>query len=154
MAKERTFRVWMPGSACGCAHQGLFHSLARSPCLWGPGEVGGFPDGSVVKESACQCRRHRRFGFNPWVRKILWRRKGQPASLTLPGESHGFWQRILAAIALRNRTQLRDWTHTQEGERERFNFQKFGFSCLSLWVPVSPPLLLGEMCKFITASRK
>ena len=27
------------------------------------------------KESACQCRNHRRWGFNPWVRKILWSRK-------------------------------------------------------------------------------
>ena len=27
------------------------------------------------KESACQCRRCR---FNPWVRKIPWRRKWQP----------------------------------------------------------------------------
>ena len=27
------------------------------------------------KESACQCRRH---GFDPWVRKIPWRRKWQP----------------------------------------------------------------------------
>ena len=26
-----------------------------------------FPGGSVVKESACQCRRR---GFDPWVRKI------------------------------------------------------------------------------------
>ena len=27
----------------------------------------GFPGGSVIKESACQCRRCR---FEPWVRKI------------------------------------------------------------------------------------
>ena len=27
------------------------------------------------KESACQYRRHRRLQFNPWVRKIPWRRK-------------------------------------------------------------------------------
>ena len=26
------------------------------------------------KESACQCRRHRRQWFNPWVRKISWKR--------------------------------------------------------------------------------
>ena len=26
----------------------------------------------VVKESACQCRRHKRCGFDPWVRKIPW----------------------------------------------------------------------------------
>ena len=34
------------------------------------------------KESACQCRRH---GFDPWVRKILWRRKWQPTPVFLPG---------------------------------------------------------------------
>ena len=27
------------------------------------------------KESACQCRRCKRCGFSPWVRKIPWRRK-------------------------------------------------------------------------------
>ena len=30
----------------------------------------GFPGGSVVKKSACQGRRCRRCGFDPWVRKI------------------------------------------------------------------------------------
>ena len=38
------------------------------------------------KESACQCRRHQ---FDPWVRKIPWRRKWQPPSVFLPGKSHG-----------------------------------------------------------------
>ena len=37
------------------------------------------------KESACQCRRR---GFNPWVRKIPWRRKWQPTLGFLPGKSH------------------------------------------------------------------
>jgi len=27
-------------------------------------------------------------GFNPWVRKILWRREWQPTPVFLPGESH------------------------------------------------------------------
>ena len=27
--------------------------------------------------------------FDPWVRKILWRRKWQPTPVLLPGESHG-----------------------------------------------------------------
>ena len=31
----------------------------------------GFPGGSGGKEPACQCRRHKRRGFNPWVGKIL-----------------------------------------------------------------------------------
>ena len=38
------------------------------------------------KGSACQCRRCR---FNPWVRKIPWRRKWQPTPVFLPGKSHG-----------------------------------------------------------------
>ena len=38
------------------------------------------------KESTCQCRR---CGFNPWVGKILWRRKWQPTPVFLPGKSHG-----------------------------------------------------------------
>ena len=36
-----------------------------------------------------QCRRHRRCGFDPWVRKIPWRRARQPTPVFLPGESHG-----------------------------------------------------------------
>ena len=29
-------------------------------------------------------------GFDPWVGKILWRRKWQPTSVYLPGKSHGW----------------------------------------------------------------
>ena len=35
----------------------------------------GFPGGASGKESACQCRRCKRPGFEPWVRKIPWRKK-------------------------------------------------------------------------------
>ena len=38
-----------------------------------------------------------RCGFNPWVRKIPWRRKLQPTPVFLPGESHG--QRSLAGYS-------------------------------------------------------
>ena len=41
------------------------------------------------KESACQCRRHRRHGFNPRVGKIPWRRKWQPAPVFLTSKLHG-----------------------------------------------------------------
>ena len=41
------------------------------------------------KEPACQCRRHSRFRFNPWVRRISWSSKWQPALVFLPGKSHG-----------------------------------------------------------------
>ena len=51
----------------------------------------GFPRGASGKESACPCRRCRRPGFDPWVRKIPWRRKWQPNPVFLPGKSHGQW---------------------------------------------------------------
>ena len=40
----------------------------------------------MVKESAGQCRR---CGFDPWVRKISWRRKWQPTPVSWPGKCHG-----------------------------------------------------------------
>ena len=48
-----------------------------------------FPAGTSGKEPACQCRRHKRCGFDPWVGKIPWRRKWQPTPVFLPGESRG-----------------------------------------------------------------
>ena len=50
--------------------------------------VMGFPGGASGKEPACQCRRHKRLGFDPWVGKIPWRRAWQPIPVFLPGESH------------------------------------------------------------------
>ena len=38
------------------------------------------------KRIILQCRRHE---FDPWVRKIPWRRKWQPTPVFLPGKSHG-----------------------------------------------------------------
>ena len=45
--------------------------------------------GDSGKEPACQSRRCRRHGFDPWARKTPWRRKWQPTPLVLPGGSHG-----------------------------------------------------------------
>ena len=45
------------------------------------------------KESALS----RRWGFEPWVRKIPWSRKWQPTPVLLPGELHG--QRSLAGYS-------------------------------------------------------
>ena len=51
-------------------------------CSW------GFPGGTSGKEPACQCRRHKRHRFDPWVGKIPWKRAWQPNPVFLPGESH------------------------------------------------------------------
>ena len=48
------------------------------------------------KNSACQCRRPKSCGFNPWAGKIPWRRKWQPTPVFLPGKfvDRGAWHAI------------------------------------------------------------
>jgi len=60
--------------------------------------LGGLTGGASGKEPACQCRRHKKHGFNPWVGRIPWRRNWQPTLVLVPGESHG--QRRLAGLGL------------------------------------------------------
>ena len=43
-----------------------------------------FPGGPSGKETACQYRKHKRYGFDPWVGKILWRRAWQTTPGLLP----------------------------------------------------------------------
>jgi len=43
----------------------------------------GFLGGPTGKESASQCRKAER--FDPWVKKIPWRRKWQPTPICMPG---------------------------------------------------------------------
>ena len=82
----------------------------------------GFPGRACVKEPACQCRKQKRQGFNPWVRKIPWRRKWQPSPVFLPGESHG--PRSLACR----------WGHKESDTIEWLNSNTtFLDCCLVLW---------------------
>ena len=48
-----------------------------------------FPGDANGKESAYQHRRHKKSGFDTWVRKIPWRRAWQSTPVLLPGESNG-----------------------------------------------------------------
>ena len=54
----------------------------------------GLSGGASSKEPECQCRDLKRCWFNPWVRKIPWRRAWQSTPVFLLGESHG--QKTLA----------------------------------------------------------
>ena len=63
------------------------------------------------KESVCQCRRHKRCRFDPWIRKIPWRRKWQPTPVFLPGKFHG--QRSLAGYS--------PWSHKESDMAEQLN---------------------------------
>ena len=41
------------------------------------------------KKSTCQCRRHKRCPFDPWVGKIAWSRKWQHLPISLSGKFNG-----------------------------------------------------------------
>ena len=68
----------------------------------------GFPGGDSGKEPSCQCGKHKRLRFDPWVGKIPWRRGWQPTPVFLPGESHG--QRSLAGYS--------PWDHKESDTTE------------------------------------
>ena len=100
----------------------LLHWQADSLPLVPPGKSPfqlstGFPSGSDSKESTCQCRRYKRYGFNLWVRKIPWRKKWQPTPLFLLGKFHS--QRSLSMRSQSDKTEHihTSLTHTQESQR-------------------------------------
>ena len=53
--------------------------------FWGR-DISGCPSG---KGLACQYRRHKRCGFDSWVRRIPWSRKWQPTPVFLSVKFHG-----------------------------------------------------------------
>ena len=78
-----------------------------------------------------QCRRPR---FNPWVRKIRWRRKWQPTPVFLPREFHR--QRSLGGCSPRShksRTRLSDLNHHQDSlHRWKSGYKIWEFSIVIL----------------------
>ena len=60
--------------------------------------------GAGGKELTGQWRRLKRCRFDPWVRKITWRRKWQPPAVFLLGESHG--QRSLTGYSTKDYKEL------------------------------------------------
>ena len=75
----------------------------------------GFPGSTSGKGPACQCRRSKRYEFDPWVGKVPWRRAWQPTPVFLPGESHG--QRSLVGYSPWGRKEL-DTSETTVQTRE------------------------------------
>ena len=94
-----------------------FHFITDLFCVnvtsvsWRVNSVLDFPGGSVVKNLHAS-RRHE---FDPWFRKIPWRRARQPTLAFLPGKSYG--QRRTQFMGLqKGRAQLK-WLSTHTGKR-------------------------------------
>ena len=69
-----------------------------------------FLDKVSDKEPTFQCKRHKRCRFDPWVRKIPWRRKWYPTPVFLPGKSHE--QRSLVGCSPLGHKELDTTEHT------------------------------------------
>ena len=71
--------------------------------------VGGFPGHTSGKEPACQCRRHKRQGFNPWVGKIPGGGHGNPLLYCcLENPTEGGASQAAVHGAAKSRTRLSD----------------------------------------------
>ena len=72
------------------------------------------------KEPSCQNRSCKRPMFDPWVRKIPWRRKWQPTAVFWPGKSHGQRRLVGYSPGCRKELDTVEWlsthtcTHSQE----------------------------------------
>ena len=87
--------------------------------------VKGFPGGSEGKVAACTVGES---GFDPWVRKILWRRKWQPTPVLLPGKFHG-WRRLVGHSL---------WGHKESDTTERLHFTSLYFIHFKMIITVKP----------------
>ena len=70
-----------------------------------------FPGGSTSKGPSCQCRRHKRCSFNPWVGKIPRGGYDNPFQYSCLENSvgRGTWQAMVSKV-LRRRTQLKQFS--------------------------------------------
>ena len=91
----------------------------------------GLPGWRGGKESTCQCRRHRRPKFNPWVGKIPWRRAWQPTPVFLPGKSHG--QRSLVGYSLwgHKKSDKIEWQSTAQQNSTKAGSLKVSYNVKS-----------------------
>ena len=58
------------------------------------GSIGASQVVIVVKNPPGNAGRRKRCGFDPWVRKIPWRRAWRPTPVFLPGEPHRHWSLV------------------------------------------------------------
>ena len=101
----------------------------------------------MVKNQPAMFRRPR---FNPWIRKIPWRRKWLPTPVFLPGESHG--QRSLACYS--------PWGHKESDTAKQLTLfftlltcmqscrmYRFGWDCI-FYIYIYDIVILIQFCYY------
>ena len=102
--------------------------LARGKPCWGsPGGTNGL---KKKKQPVCQCRKHKRSGFDPWVGKIPWRRAWQSSPIFLSGESH--WQRSLAGYSPLSCKELQRDLASMHTSFAEWNWSQVASACSDL----------------------
>ena len=88
-----------------CIVHGVAKSQTRLSDFHFQSSLVGFPGGTSGKEPTCQRRRCERCEFDPWVRKIPWRRSWQPTQHPCLGNpmDSGAWQVIVRVVAKRRK---------------------------------------------------
>ena len=90
----------------------------------------GFSGDASAGESACQSRRLKRCRFDPWARKIPWRRDWQSATVILPGK------RSLVGYSPQGHKQSDMTQHTHVHTPTHFQCRSFSSISFSYSLPV------------------
>ena len=96
----------------------------------------------MVKNLLCQCRRCKICRFDPWVRKILWRREWLPTPLFLTGKFHG--QRHLVGC--------NPWGHKESDTTERLSTKETYTSNKAVSARTKSLALKNVLCRQIDTS--
>ena len=103
-----------------------------------------FTHSTSGEEAASQCRRQKRFSFDPWVGKILGRSTWQPAPVFLPAESHG-WRSLVG---------YSPWGHKESGVTKWLSTAQN--ICVSATVSIHPsfsfPFCVHNSIRYICTS--
>ena len=112
-SQKQRFEWWLPGAEKrrkdSMLVKGTIFQLEDKS--WGSNVQQDFPESARGKDSACQCKRLKRQGFDHKVGRIIWSRKWQAIPVFLPGTFHGL--RSLAGYSSWGLKQLDMVQHAQ-----------------------------------------
>ena len=90
----------------------------------------GFPGGTSGKESACQGKKCKRCGFDPWIGKIPWRRERLPTLRWLDGITNSMDMSLSKLQQTVKDRETWPWGCNELTEQLNNNYLPLQYSCL------------------------
>ena len=116
-----------------CDHPSLMSGERFRPWL--------LPKWLTGKEFACQ---HRSVGFDPWVRKIPWRKTWQPTPVFLPGKCHGQRSQVGYSPWGRQESDVTEYACTpRKNPGKVLQKTRYGKWNMEFWPPLRAPFSLN-----------